>query len=378
MTTFLIIGLMILPWVILPLRGIADAFRIPQATFLNLIFMGIISLSFYKGLRFNYNNKFLSLLVGWVFITIFFNWYLPYTMTFNNQQAINVLTLAPTLHFILGLWALNIMLCYFERDDLKRISKAICFSAVLVTSFGIMQVIGLDPFGKIARYNHPNHFSACLDNPNVVGNYLCLSLPFFFANKEKKYIWFGLLVFIGIVLSASQLAVGCSIVGLCFYALLANRKSRFIKIGVAAIIVLSIMFCFVNRSFIKTDVGLNRRLGIWTQTVEKIRVNPLFGQGLGKFRSFDMVVPGGATVTKNAHNDWLERVVEVGVLGTALLLLVVIGCFRKFDYRTSDKLAYGYLSSFLIFVLLMCASFPLEIAPTALLGMLAFTGAEKL
>ena len=376
MTKFLIIGLIILPWVIVPLPGITDAFRIPQAVFLNLIFMGMICHSFYRGLKFNYFNKYLSLFAAWTFITIFFNWYMPLTMSFNNRQAINILTITPSIHFILGLWATFIALSYFEREDFEKIAKGICFSAVLITLFGIMQIIGFDPFGKIATYNHGNHFSACLDNPNIVGNYLCLSLPMFFSMKEKKYFWGGFLVLAGIILAKATLAIMCAFVGLCFYALLTCRKNIKIKSAIVVMVILFSVFCFSNKKFLKIESGFSYRLENWKKTVEFIKVNPLFGQGLGRFRAYD-VMDSTMTKVSTPHNDWLDRIVEVGVLGTFLLGLIILNSFRNFNYKEINPLAFSYLISFLMFLMLMCGSFPVQIAPTMLLGLIAFWGVEK-
>jgi len=322
----------------------------------------------------------LSFFAVWVFFTIFLNWHLPFTLTFNNRQAINIVTLGPTIHFILGLWALQVMLSYFEREDFEKIAKAICFSACLITIFGIMQIIGLDPFGRIATYiSTRNIFSACLDNPNVVGMYLCLSLPMFLAFREKKYLWGGLLVLAGIILTKSVLAIICAFIGLCFYALL-NYKSFKIKSLVVIVVVLFVAFCFTNKPFLKIKTGFSGRLELWKKTIEIIKINPAFGQGLGRFKAFEVIDMQKTHETKclNAHNDWLERIVEFGVLGVALLLLIIVRSFRNFDYQRAGILGFSYLTSFLIFLLLMCGSFPVEIAPTVLLGLLSFTAVEKL
>lgn len=376
MVKFLIIGLVILPWVFLPLKGITDPFRVPQATFLDLIFMGLIALSFFKGLKFNYRNKYLSLFAGWVLFTIFASFHLPFTLTFNNRQAINLGILAPMTHFILGLWAVFIIIGYFEKDDFEKIAKAICFSAVLITGFGVMQKVGFDPFGTIARYNHPNHFSACLDNPNIVGNYLCLSLPLFFAFK-RKYILGGLFVLLGVFLSRSTLAISCSLIGICFYALLVYRKSKIIKLTVVLIIALLVIFSFNNEGFLKLSTGLDHRIENWKKGLELVKINPLFGHGLGSVKSFEIKNPENNILALVLHNDWLERMVEIGVVGVVLLLLIVFNSFRNFEYQKASPLGFSYLTSFLMFLLLMCGSFPVEIAPTVLLGLIAFTAVEK-
>ena len=374
MTTFFTICFLILPWVIIPNDQIADPFRLPKSTFFDLICMGMICFSLAGGLRKRYFNKYLSWFSIWVFFTIFLNFYLPYTMTFNNRSAINLTTLMPTLHFIFGLWASYIALSYFEIDDFFKISKVICISSILISSVAILQKLGLDIFGQIAKYSNPyNKFSAFLDNPNIVGNYLCLTIPFFLLKENKKYIAGLVLAIIGLIISLSELSILCAVAGLLTYLLFINRK-KITYIAVSLFVLSGIGLVWKNQSIL---LGfMNTRLALWRLAWVEFKDNPIFGQGLGIFKSWELYPNMAKSLV--AHNDWFEITIMLGVVGLVLLLMVIINSIRKFNYKIDNRIGFAYFTSFISFLLLMVGSFPLEIAPLALFGLVNIWGVETL
>ena len=375
MTTFFTLCLLVIPWVIIPLPGIADPFRIPKSVFFDLICLGMIYLSLARGFFFNYKNKYLSWFTLWVFITIFINWFLPFSLTFNNRQTLNFWAIEPIIHFILALWLSYIALCVFDKEDFLRIAKTLCISASLVSVFCIMQKVGLDPFGKVATYNHDRHISAFLDNPNLVGNYLVLCFPFFFLFKEKKY-WVGLgLTAITIFLAHSYTSIVALFVGILVFMFLSFRNKKTV-ILLSILAVVSGIFLFSNLIIPRFNIGFSDRFLCWQETLKHIKENPLFGQGMGIFNTFNVTIKNSKWF--QVHNDWLERVLELGVLGVFLMSLVIINSLRNFTYKIDNKLGFVYLSSFIIFLVLMLGSFPMEIAPLALLGLIDWWGVEKL
>ena len=72
------------------------------------------------------------------------------------------------------------------------------------------------------------------------------------------------------------------------------------------------------------------RLPIWRDAWKMIEGAPLFGRGLGTFRwtfptfeTFEPDIPA-----RYAHNDYLQALAEVGVVGVALLLWAFVHCWR--------------------------------------------------
>jgi O-antigen ligase len=73
------------------------------------------------------------------------------------------------------------------------------------------------------------------------------------------------------------------------------------------------------------QVTANTRALIWTDTLRLIRANPLFGCGLGAYESallpFKTVAP--LFTVDYAHNDYLQLLAELGILGFAPLVFLV-------------------------------------------------------
>jgi hypothetical protein len=336
--------------------------------------MGLICYSFATGLRRRYFNKYFSWLLIWVFAVIIINFYIPFSLNFiKSGKALNIWTLEPMLHIIFAVWASYIALSYFEQDDFVKIARTLCFSAVAVSVIASLQYFGWDMFGKkVIFYDEGVRFSACLDNSNIAGAYLALCLPFFLIFKEHKYKLGFILVLAGVFISQSIMAKVCALLGLAVYFLL-NLKNRKILIaalgtGIGAVLIL----LFNLKLFIGDFAG---RLEVWAMTLQKFKENVIFGQGIGIFKTWNILHLG---YWGNAHNDWLERLVELGLIGIILMVLVVINSIRKFNYKKDNIVGFSYFASFVSFLVLMGGSFPFEIAPLALLGLIGFWGTEVL
>ena len=379
MIKFFIACFLIIPWVAIPNN--ADCMRLPKETFFDLTCLGMICLALFYGLRFFYRNKYLSWLTAWVFFSITLNWFLPMTI-FRENQPFNIGTLPATMHFILGLGLSFVALSYFDKEDYAKIAKAVCFSAVIITCFGMMQVLGFDPFGRIAKWKDVNfelripEFVAMMDNRNNIGNYLCLSLPFFLFFKEKKYKICFVLVFMGVLLSKSILAAVASVVGVSIYLLLNYRNIKMQVAILSGSILTAILVFFQPHVRDVLLSGFSGRIECWKRILIHIKDNPLFGQGLGIVKFWNIKIDTSRWL--NCHNDYLEIICMIGILGLFLLLLVIINSLRNFNYKPDNKIGFCYLASFVSFLVLMTGSFPVEIAPTALFGLLTWWGVEKL
>lgn len=372
MLNLILFGIITIPWVIFPIIGIYDQFRYPKELFFNLLCLAVIAYSFCTGLRRVYINKWLSALTAWVLISIFINLYIPFAI--NIEQgilSINMATLFSSINFILGLWFAFIILSSLKIEDYLVIAKYICLSAVLVSIIGIFQLFGFDIFGSLGKYNMDRRICALLDNPNLLGNYLSLSLPFFICFKQKKYIIGFILVFIAIILARSSLSLICSVMGLLVFLNVTLRNKR---IHIGSIILLSIFSLFVLYYWKSIILDFSGRLDIWKQALDNIKNNPIFGHGLGIFKIWGVKINGTLCIT--AHNDWIERVCELGLLSIALGLGLIFNSLKNFNYKIDNKIGIAYLSSFICFLIMMCGSFPMEYAPLYFMGIISFCAVE--
>lgn len=377
MTKIIIFAILILPWVVVPINGLTDQTKFPKAVFFDIICMAIIYQAFRRGLKFNYFNKYLSWLIGYIFLTIIITWYFP--LVFSQNMTFKLYAISPILHFILAIFASYIALSTLEKEDFIKIGKAVCLSSVLVTLFGIMQILNLNPLGRSLFYKPDtvNIFSALLDNSNLVGNYLALSLPIFFFYNSPIYLLGFIIILIGIFLSKSSLSLLATFIGLLVFTFINYRKNKKLLI-VFGIILLIISCIFVfNPVFNKLKDGLSFRVSTWKLVLERIKDNPICGQGLGIFKTWN-IHPHGAWISRVAHNDYLERIAEIGLMGLTLGFMVVLNSIRNFNYKSDNKIGFSYFSSFIVFLILMFGSFPIEIAPLAFLGLINLWAVERL
>jgi O-antigen ligase len=86
---------------------------------------------------------------------------------------------------------------------------------------------------------------------------------------------------------------------------------------------------------VESEEGIKegRRLQIWRATWQMIKANPIVGVGLGGFwviiTEYDGGVLGGRARPYAAHNDYLELVASVGLIGLAICLWFVWGFIKR-------------------------------------------------
>ena len=381
MTTFLTIALCIAPWIIFPIGGLQDQMRLPQMAFLGLTYFGMICLFFLNGAKYVYRNKWLALLSAWVFYSIFCNFLLPFCLEWVGKgRVLNTACLEQTIFFILGLFVSYIALSYFDKEDYLRIAKALCLSSSLIACWAILQYIGLDPFGKIAVYRCGNQVSACLDNPNIVGNYLSLCLPLYLIFNERKYLLGLLLTVLGILATRSNFSLFLSSFSMLLFCFIYFRRNKIIVASLSVLSAIGIWLMFaVDLLKLKVVAGpLSGRWDCWKVALTHLRDNPLFGQGLGIWKTWAVHfgIRGSETWWMSVHNDWLEKAIELGLIGIVLIGLVVVNSIRNF--RFTEKLNYAYFCMFISFLIMMGFSFPLVTPTVGFLGLISWWAIERL
>lgn len=105
-----------------------------------------------------------------------------------------------------------------------------------------------------------------------------------------------------------------------------GQALRVVLVG-ATVVVLSVGVGSTIRRFSREDLRYENRPQYWSNTVAMIRDFPLFGSGLGTFASaygaYERTSPLEFRLD-HAHNDYLEYLAELGLVGDALLLGAVL------------------------------------------------------
>jgi O-antigen ligase len=126
-----------------------------------------------------------------------------------------------------------------------------------------------------------------------------------------------------------------------------------------------------------------RRL-IWNSTLEMIKSNPIFGVGLGRFKSeyahfqgfflskndVNMKLFGGfADETNYAFNDFLQLIAEQGIIAGGLCIYIMAQGYilfsskAKYMSHTVKILYYGIIVSTIVILLSGLASYPFQMLP---------------
>jgi len=371
MVNLIIWAILIIPFAILPFKGIPEPTRLIKEALFDLTMMGIIAFALKNGLKFDYKNKYLSWLAAWGFFHIGFNWYYPLVA----GHGLNAGTLLESIHFILAVVATVLVCASIQREDFIRIAKAIVISATAIAIFGICQGIGLDPMKNLAKYvqTELRHVAATLDHPNLFGNYMALCIPFCIYLKGLRYKLCLAVLIIALLMAKSSISVVAAFVAIVVFALLKYRNKLAIGLSCGALALFA-SFCYLVPSFNKLNTGFTGRIPAWQEFISRA-VNPLFGTGFGAPKSY--MVKFGDNYWTNPHNDYLMIWLCLGFVGLFLFSLLVINALRNFKYNQDNTLGFSYMSSFVAFFILMFGSFPMESAPLSLIGLVSFWAIEK-
>ena len=374
-----------MPWIFVPDASFINQMRLPKAIFFDFVCMAIIASAFIQGTKFSYKNKWFGTMFLIIMGGFFFNWYLPYMVQFEGKRVLNLWNITACIHVILAFVASYMAMSSLDRASYIRIAKAVCLSAVLVSCFGILQAIGFDPMKNITTYKwyEGNHVAAILDHPNMVGNFLALSIPFFlFFDAPIFAVGIGVCC-LCLYFTHSSMSFLALFISTMFYFIIKNVRSIKWLVTTIAVSVIGLIIVMSVPSFNKIASGFTGRMDAWRYAIERIKDNPVFGQGVGKFAMLDYTT--GIDINGNngmrwefVHNDYIEMVINVGFLGLVIFAFLVLNTFKNFNLAKENTLGFSYLASMIAFMVLMFGSFPMEYAPSGLLGMIAFWGSEKL
>lgn len=365
-----------MPWVVWANGILLEQFRGPKAVLFDIFCMGIIVISLLRGLLFQYKNKFLAYLTAWIFALSAWVWFIP--LCYKTEQSVlgvfNLWTVEPIIHFLLAVIATYLALSSLTRDDFYKIANALCISAVMVSIVGIFEAMGLNPFNGFIYYTNDIHVCALLDNPNLVGNYLCMSVPFFLFFRKPVYYLGLALVITAIYYTKSDLSMIATLVGIVFYIVMAAKSRR---LTLLMLLLGAALICLATTAqgvaWLDLDARFAGRIEAWKLGIQHFKQSPLWGHGLGSWKTFGIMAR--EVYWGEAHNDWFERTMDIGLFGMALFVLLIVTSLRRVDYQS--PLAVACATSFVCFLMVMFGSFPMEIAPLALTGLIGFWGIER-
>jgi len=195
-------------------------------------------------------------------------------------------------------------------SDLRVRRKSLNLALIFGTLVAIASLVGYGPFPN------RNHHAAFVE--------LILPLAVVRAVEERRTpLILAVALLTGSVLLGGSRA-GIALVGVELIVLLNGGRRRWAAIG-AGLVAATALWAHLG---VRDD---GNRIELYQSTVEMIGARPLVGNGLGAYES---VYPAHAffdngLIVDHAHNDWLEWVSEIGVIGVLPLLAVAIWAGRE-------------------------------------------------
>ena len=269
------------------------------------------------------------------------------------------LILIANFNFLLSFLFLCSLFIYIHsiEIDSKIIFSSILFITCIESFIGLLQNYNLDFTGLayfykiVGTYTTPTLFAACITNALPIG------LALYYLNKNeriKNIILFTIgLILLAVLFSGIRAAWLAALVGIGLFFLLKDLNIRkqwlskkHIKIFTLISSLVLIMLLMVMLYYIR-PASANARLLIWRISLNMVKDHPITGIGLGNFAvkymnyqaaffktptNIDKWVYVAGNVN-HAHNEFLQILVETGIIG----LLLFLG-FLFFTYKDSYRL----------------------------------------
>ncbi len=244
------------------------------------------------------------------------------------------------------------------REQLYGLVKLLVISGALVALYGVLQYV----FGWTTSNawideemfeDSTMRVYSTLGNPNVLGEYLLLVLPFaaVYMIRDRwrslsKYAYGAMFLVLGLCLVLTQ-SRGCWIgfvISVCIFVTFYNGKWWGLIPAVLCVLPFIMPQTVVDRLMSIGDLedsSTSYRVYIWMGTLGMMKHYWLGGIGMGE-AEFSQVYPFfsyNAIVAPHSHNTFLQLLVEAGAAGLGIFLAMQIVFAKKMSdtYRLAGK-----------------------------------------
>ena len=275
----------------------------------------------------------------------------------RNYFTLSVFCPATSVELLKVLSYLGIFFLVINHIETRRqfslLINAIIFLGFLISIFGIIQkftysgrVYWFDAPGTASQPFGPfvnrNHFAGCITM--IIPLALGYSLSDIALSKRVVYGFCAAIMSLGLFLSLSRSGILVYLFSLCVFLSLLNLKNGLkIKKRLIFIWLLLVFGLFVSFGDAKAILerftslfndsaasGLGHGY-LWSDILKLWQDFPLFGIGLGAFRSISSMYKSinAQDLITYAHNDILQLLAETGLLGFMAIAVFFISYFRK-------------------------------------------------
>ncbi|HZD59454.1 MAG TPA: O-antigen ligase family protein, partial [Anaerolineae bacterium] len=242
-------------------------------------------------------------------------------------------------------------------DRLSKLSKTIVITGGLVSLYGVMQYVGLDPLKWATLPFEQRRSFSTFGNPDLLGGFLVILVPLavaeFLKAKDARgnaimgtSLFFSLMCLLTAFTRGAWLGAGVALLVFAVIsgrAILSNPKKILVVLAafVGIFMVIAVYSASTGHNVLNlveriksatelTEGSAGSRLEIWKAGLKMVQADPLTGLGPDTFRlgseryeTYKYVKMGqGQTVADNAHNWVIQLAAGVGVPATLLLTIL--------------------------------------------------------
>lgn len=272
----------------------------------------------------------------------------------------------------------------FKKEHIDAFLNGFMWLVAMTCGYMILQVLNFDFIYKMGMHS-TRGFGGYFDNSDPAGFFgfkacmgviMTMAIPVFATRKDKRAIWFCLVLFVPIYISRSSICMAGGIITWLFVLWYKVRRRDFWLIS-SAIVTLGVLYVV----FVDMPMGtLPDRLYLWKLTLRDCIIHPISGWGLDSFRGYTELkkhvyvmnmtpLPNGVgyNIWDNPHNLYVSLFFEWGILGLIFLggYLRQCGIWFHKSIKSPNTLAIGGL--LLAFFCVSFAQFPMFLARCAVI-----------
>ncbi len=226
---------------------------------------------------------------------------------------------------------------FITKETFETCLTGVCLMVIPATIYAFSEIlISQSDNGLVYRcaayFFNANYFGALMAAVIIICAYRIVDSK----GRAFFYYFIALLALINIYLSASLFALIEIVAGVAAYLLFSKHYRLFclmVICGSLGVILITTIPQLIPR-LAEASSTTEYRVRIWGVAIREISANPLFGKGfMGYFSTFQNYV--GSYDTQHCHNVFLDCLLNFGVVGCIILLLLgyfiacrIVRCYK--------------------------------------------------
>jgi len=310
-------------------------------------------------------NKWLSLFLIWCIANWWLNFFQPFNSFFGLVNILSAYLIYVGFKFLLKnkIVSSNVLI------------YIICSIVIFQALWMIMQMFNFDPVfypvNTVGDYlGGKMPLVGWSGNPSLLGIFFA-SFSFLFLAYMRKFkipiIFITILILSLFIKNFTTLLCYCA--GVLFYTFCTYKNKKLFVLSFISIALLIAGVIWIKKPNFD-------RLYIWGKMIKDgLHIRPFVGSGVNFFSNLHIVDKTG-TPWKEAHNDYLQMLLELGIVGISLLSLFIISKFREFFIKFKTNKQVAMMCCLVGFLVSGVSLFPMHLAQMSFLAIIVLACLE--